>query len=163
MCLKLKTLLDLFLISVDTLTLHTGYLYEGSTWGQHQDTARASWTESGTCRGRRAAVCQRFYGVCHDQTRAAEPPNNQSGVLLAAGKRPQPALLPLPVHPSHEDKRKKACQTEVKSTAGHSSSEENYNYQVQHHTNAQMLATDLRLCLALLVVSHFDVIQLGQQ
>lgn len=42
--------------------------------------------------------------------------------------------------------------------AGHSSSEENYNYQDQHHTNAQMLATNLRLCLALLVVSHYDVI-----
>lgn len=50
------------------------------------------------------------------------------------------------IHGKKIQKRKSACQTEVKDTVAHTPSEENYNYQDQNTTNAQMLATNLRLC-----------------
>lgn len=47
---------------------------------------------------------------------------------------------PIHLHPpsfiKYEEKRKQACQTEVKNTAEHTSSEQDYNYQDQKTTNA---------------------------
>lgn len=125
------------------------------SWGRHKDMAHASWIESRHLWRESRLHPTTALRFCFSHSNSVHQVISNLKEPVGAEKtkvhnHTKHSLLPSPPASNlfHQfkmkNKRKYACQTEVKNTAEHTPSEENYNYQDQNTT--QMLATNLRLC-----------------